>query len=91
MEKHIVKRRGGEEHYDERKVYGSCYAACLNSKTCKRREAEEVCAGIADDVTAWVDEKEHVASDEIFGRVANALETRDKNAGLMYRTHRDLS
>ena len=32
MVKNIVKRKGHEEHFDERKVYASCFAACMNAQ-----------------------------------------------------------
>jgi len=38
---HIVKRRGHKEEYDERKVYASAYAACLNVHL-GEIEAEEI-------------------------------------------------
>ena len=42
----IVKRRGHVEEFDERKVYGSCYAACLSSHV-PHIEAEKVCEKVS--------------------------------------------
>ena len=87
---HIVKRRGHQQEFDEKKVYGSVYAACLSAHV-KKEEAEKIADLVAKEVTKWVDEKEEVSSDAIFKKVGEELETLNKDASFMYKTHRDIS
>ena len=87
---HIVKRRGHQQEFDEKKVYGSVYAACLSAHV-KKEEAEKTADLVAKEVTKWVDEKEEVSSDAIFKKVGEELETLNKDASFMYKTHRDIS
>ncbi len=51
--KHVVKRKGHTQPYDEKKVYASCYAAALNC-----HYSEEAAEKIADKTTkkinAWM-------------------------------------
>lgn len=87
---HIVKRKGHRERFDERKVYASCYAACLSAHMHKLK-AEKVCEAVCRDVRKWIAGKKAVSSHEIFGYVAGSLRTQDEDAAFMYATHRDLS
>jgi transcriptional regulator NrdR family protein len=87
---HIVKRRGHQEAYDNHKVYGSCYAACLNTHLGKD-VAETHCTKVTKEVDAWIEGKATVSSQEIFEEVARAMEKYHKNASFMYKTHRDIS
>ena len=50
---HIVKRGGHEEHFDERKVYASCFAACLNVHM-NKIEAEECAEKVTKDIKKWI-------------------------------------
>ncbi|MEK6822955.1 MAG: ATP cone domain-containing protein [Nanoarchaeota archaeon] len=87
--RHIVKRAGHKEHFDERKVYASCYAACLSAHI-KHRQAEEICDKVTRDVKKWIMTKEEVTSHRIFRKVASCLRVYDKDAAFMYETHRDI-
>ncbi len=88
MEKHVVKRRGFNEHYDEKKVYASCYAAALNCHYSEKK-AEEIASKVTRKVTSWIKGKSFVTSDEIRDQIINNLE--DKDVALMYKHHLDLS
>ena len=90
MSKHIIKREGHEEHYDERKVYASCYAACLNVRLANKEEAEKICEAVTAEINEWIDTKDEVNSDELFARVTNALKKQNPDAAYMYETHRDI-
>ncbi|MBI2970934.1 MAG: hypothetical protein HYY37_00780 [Candidatus Aenigmarchaeota archaeon] len=87
---HIVKRKGKIEKFDERKVYASCYAACLSCHM-KKLECEKAAKDVARDVRRWMDKKPVVQSDDIFRLVAKLLKKRNKDAAFMYATHRDVS
>lgn len=87
---HVVKRRGHKQKFDERKVYASVYAACLNTHM-SHEEAEGVANKVASAVKDWVDNKEEVDSTEIFIKAGGELEKVNKDAAFMYTTHRDVS
>ena len=91
MPTHVVKRKTGhQELYDERKVYASCYAACLNASLPKE-EAEALCDTVTKEVNAWIVGKDIVSSQEIFEQTTRSIEKLHKGAGFMYKTHRDIS
>ena len=86
----IVKRKGHVEEFDERKVYASCYAACLSSHI-QYTEAEKICEKVSKEVKAWARKKRSMNSDELFKKITAAIKKHNKNAALMYETHRDIS
>ena len=86
----IVKRKGHAEEFDERKVYASCYAACLNAQI-EHKKAEKICDKVSRELKAWARKKKYADSKEIFKKVTAAMKRYDKNAAFMYETHRDIS
>jgi len=86
----IVKRKGHTEEFDERKVYASCYAACLSSHV-EHVEAEKICEKVAKEIKTWTRKKKSVDSSEIFRKVTDAMKKHNKDAAFMYETHRDIS
>ena len=86
----IVKRKGHAEEFDERKVYASCYAACLSSHV-QHTEAEKICEKVSKEVKAWARKKRSMSSNEIFKRITAAIKKHNKDAAFMYETHRDIS
>ena len=90
MEMHIVKRRGKLEKFDTRKVYASCYAACLTSHI-KKQDAEKICEKLSKEIRNWIKDKKKVTSDQIFKEVTKVLRKYNKDAAFMYKTHRDVS
>lgn len=88
--KHIVKRRGHKEKFDERKLYASCYAACLSSHI-EHEKAEKICSKVAKSIRAWIKGRKEVTSEQIFNQAAKEIKKYDRNASFMYETHRDLS
>ncbi len=87
---HIVKRKGRVEKFDERKVYASCYAACLSCHM-KKEECEKTANSVAKAVKSWVSKKPVTKSDEIFRLVITQLKKKNRDAAFMYETHRDVS
>ena len=87
---HIVKRKGHEEHFDERKLYASCYAACLNVQM-DRKDAEKCADKTTKEIKKWIKRKKEVTSNRIFKEVVTALGKYNKDAAFMYETHRDIS
>ncbi|HEV8289963.1 MAG TPA: ATP cone domain-containing protein [Candidatus Norongarragalinales archaeon] len=87
----VVKRRGREERFDRKKVYGSVYAACQNSGM-KERGCESVAHSVAKVVHAWARKKKRVSSKEIVKHVTETLKKKKhKDAAFMYETHLDVS
>ena len=86
----IVKRRGHEEEFDEKKVYASCYAACLSAHV-EHMKAEKISEKVCKEVKKWVLKKKQVDSTEIFEEIANVMRKHNENAAFMYATHRDIS
>ena len=86
----VIKRKGHKEKYDERKVYASCYSACLASHI-PIRQTEKICEKVSKKISTFVKKKKSVTSDQIFSEAAKSLSSQDKNAAFMYKTHRDVS
>ncbi|MEK6808285.1 MAG: ATP cone domain-containing protein [Nanoarchaeota archaeon] len=86
----IVKRRGHIEEFDERKIYASCYSACLSTHSPKD-VAEKISENVCREVKKWIDKKAVIRSDEIFKHVIISLKKYNKNASFIYETHRDIS
>ena len=85
----IVKRKGHTEEFDERRVYASCYAACLSSHI-EHMKAEKICEKVSKEIKAWARKKKTVSSDEIFRQVIVAMKKHNEDAAFMYETHRDI-
>lgn len=87
---HIVKRKGHKQDFDERKLYASVYAACLSAHD--HPEGGEATANlVCREIKNWMKDKESVTSDQIFEEAVRELKYLNKDAALMYQTHRDLS
>jgi len=86
----IIKRRGHRENYDERKVYGSVYAACLAAGE-SETSAEKISSAVAKQVTRSIAEWKVTKSDQIFRQVIVELGKLSPKAVFLYETHRDLS
>lgn len=82
----VVKRQGHAERFDERKVYGSVYAACasayLNEARCEKT-AEEVTKKI----NRFIKTKKKIRSSEIRSRVAAELRKKGKDLEFFYEHH----
>ncbi|MDY6769430.1 MAG: ATP cone domain-containing protein [Candidatus Nanohaloarchaea archaeon] len=82
----VVKRRGHTEEFDERKVYGSIYAACASAG-----RDEDACERIADEVSTEIRERAESAdalpTDEIRDIVSDELAERDEELSFYYEKH----
>lgn len=87
---HIVKRKGHLEEYDDKKVYGSCYAAC-SAAGLTEKECEATAEAVTKNITKWVKVKKSVKSSEIFRMVTEHLKKRNREVAFLYETHRDIS
>ena len=88
---HIIKRKGHSEPFDEKKIYASAYAACLNAELGEQK-CEHVAEKVMKEVTKEIKFKHNaVDSSEIAELVHKALEKFDKDVAFLYKTHLDLS
>ena len=87
----VVKRHGHKEKFDDRKIYASCYAACINCEI-EKKYAEDVCEKIAKEIKKWANKQKSVDSNSIFRKVIEKLkEIGEEDVAFMYETHRDIS
>ena len=86
--KHVVKRRGNKEPYDQRKMYASVYSAALNCHY-KEQKAQKIAENVTKKINSWIKNKKLVTSREIRNKVIES--TKDKDVILMYKHHLDLS
>lgn len=89
MVRHVVKRKGHEQHYDERKVYASVYAAAIN---CHYSEphAELLARDVMVKVNRWVQDRKFMTSEQIKHEIMHQLKDEDHEVRMMYESHLDL-
>jgi transcriptional regulator NrdR family protein len=85
----IVKRKGYEEAFDERKIYASVYAACMSLRMADG-EVELIAQTVTKDVKEAIHGAEVVSSNIIHKHVVKSLEQYNADAAYMYDTHRDI-
>ena len=89
-ELYIVKRRGHEETYDDKKVYASCYFACMSAHV-PEQKSEKIATNCMKKVNSWIKGKKNVTAHQIYKVTSDAIRKHDKNAAFMYETHMDVS
>ncbi len=89
---HCIVKRGSNvcQGYDEKKVYGSAYAACY-VVLMKEKECERIASVVAKSITKHVHKRKEVASKDLAKLVAKELKRHNQHAAFMYETHRDLA
>ncbi|MBU0531966.1 hypothetical protein KKB44_00565 [Candidatus Micrarchaeota archaeon] len=86
----IIKRRGKKEKFDERKVYASIYAACMDCDL-PPTKAELIAENVTKEVNKFIKGKKKVNSTEIFGFVIQKLAREHEAVAFMYETHREVA
>jgi len=84
--KHIVKRKGHTEIFDERKVYASVYSACLAVRT-PEGSAELSAEKVTQLVKQWLEDKDEVTASDIHRVVVKHLIVYNPDAALLHETH----
>ena len=88
--KHIVKRGGHTETFDERKLYASIYSVCQSL-----RESDQTSEMIADkvvkDMNVWLEKKHEVTSHDIRSHASIHLNQYNEDAAWLYKHHRNFS
>lgn len=87
--RHVVKRRGHTESFDERKIYASVYEAC-HATQLSTKQAEKMAASVSLSVKKWIEKKTHVNSHEIHKEVVKVLRKHHADVAFMYEHHRVL-
>lgn len=90
MKKHIVKRHGHTEPYDQRKLYASVFASLTALRT-PETEAELVADKVCKHVGTWLEKKHEVTSRDLLHQAARHLEAYNSDAAFLYRHHRSVS
>lgn len=85
--KHVVKRAGHSEAYDQRKLYASVYAACLSVRE-HPGAAELIAQQVVKDFEIWLEKKHEVTSGDIRRVAAEQLKVINPDAGHVYVHHR---
>lgn len=85
--KHIVKRAGHTELYDERKLYAAIFSACQSLRE-PEGSAELIADKVTKDINAWLDKKHEVTSNDIRAQAAKHLHVYHPDAAYMYLHHR---
>jgi len=85
--KHIVKRAGHTESYDERKLYASVYASCLAVRE-PVGSAELVAKEIVRLVGEWLNNKHEVSSHDIRLQASKHLKVINPDASFQYLHHK---
>jgi len=87
--KHIVKRHGHNEIYDEKKLYASVYSACLSVRQTSDT-SELIAQRVIEDMAPWIEKKHEVTSNDIRRTAAKHLETYNPDAAQIFLHHRVL-
>ncbi|MDP6641994.1 MAG: ATP cone domain-containing protein [Candidatus Nanoarchaeia archaeon] len=82
----IVKRKGHNEKFDERKVYGSIYAACASSHYSEQR-CERVAGELCKKVKSFIKNKKIVKSLELRKKIEAELKKKNKELAFFYEMH----
>lgn len=82
----IVKRRGHTEKFDEKKVYGSVYAACASAH-CAEMLCEKTAEEITKRVKQFIKKKKEVHSGEIRRKIETELKKIDEELAFFYEHH----
>jgi transcriptional regulator NrdR family protein len=88
--KHIVKRKGHTEEFDERKLYASVYAACMTLRM-SDEEAESISHMVTDEVKEIIKDKKELTSSALQDEATKILKKYHPDAAYLYETHKDLS
>ena len=82
----IVKRKGHTEEFDEKKVYGSVYAACASAHY-DESKCEAIAGAVTKKIKLFVKNKKRVDSSEIRKRVGSELKKKEEELAFFYEHH----
>lgn len=82
----IVKRKGHKEKFDEKKIYGSVYAACASAHY-DETQCEKTAEQITKKIKKFVKNKREIQSTEIRKKIENELKKKDEELAFFYEQH----
>lgn len=88
--KHIVKRKGHTEEFDEKKIYGSVFAACMTLRMFEK-EGELIADTVTKEVVLYFKDVQKMTNQEIHREVTKRLHKYNPDAAYIYDTHKDIS
>ncbi|HLP79492.1 MAG TPA: ATP cone domain-containing protein [Acidobacteriota bacterium] len=83
----IVKRRGHEEAYDEKKVYASVFAAAINCHY-HEEQSEHIAQTVMTKINSFMKSRKTVTSGELRAQIIETIF--DEDVRLMYKHHLDV-
>lgn len=88
--KHIVKRAGHSEPYDQRKLYASIFSAMIAVRE-PSGSAELVAERLCVDVETWLDNKTEVTSADIARNAYEYFKVLNPDAAWIYKHRRNVN
>ena len=85
--KHIIKRHGHNEAYNDHKLYASIYSACQSVRE-PSGSAELIADKVVKDMAGWIAKKHEVTSNDLRRTAAIHLKAYNPDAAYMYLHHR---
>ena len=82
----VVKRKGHKERFDERKVYGSVYAACASAHY-DEIKCEKIAEEISKKIKKSIKNKKEIQSTEIRKKIEKELKKKDEELAFFYEQH----
>lgn len=82
----IVKRKGHKEMFDEKKVYGSVYAACASAH-CDEMQCEKIAEEVTGKIRKLVKNKKEISSTELRKKIENELKKKGEELAFFYEQH----
>ncbi len=82
----LIKRKGHREAFDERKVYGSVYAACASAHYTETR-CEKISGIVTKKVKSLLKNKKVISSLNIRKMIESELKKRNKELAFFYEEH----
>jgi len=84
--RHIVKRQGSTELFDERKTYASVYSACL-AVSMPQASSELIAEHVTAQVKEWLEDKKEVTAGDIHRTIIKRLHVYNPDAAYLHENH----
>jgi transcriptional regulator NrdR family protein len=88
--KHLIKRQGHVEEFDELKLYASIFAS-VSSLRLSDEETESISHMVTHEVTEIIKNKKEVTAHQLHTEAAKSLRKYHPDAAYIYSTHKDVS
>jgi len=86
----IIKRKGHEEKFNNKKIYRSIYESFLNAHY-DERDAKKFAKKIKRELVKKIKTKKKILSSELFKILLHIIVKYDNDVAFLYQTHRDIS